>query len=98
MVPELAAGGAGGGGGRARLRTDVDEGGVLVLRVRGGRGGRGTVWAAAHLGGPWAGQGRQRAGELQQVVSSFRLLLGPGVSPASIWGETGNFRLKLLLC
>ena len=80
------AGGGGGGGGAGGGRTDVDEGGELLLRLRGGRGGGGAVRAGAHLGGTRAGQGREGARQLQQVVGSLRLLLGPMVSPASIWG------------
>ena len=93
MVTYLAGGDGGAGGGGACWRTDVDEGGVLVLSVRGGRGGRGTVRAAAHLGGSWTGQGRQGARQLQQVVGSLGLLLGSVVvlAPASIWGEISNF-------
>ena len=89
MVAYLAAGvagGGGGGGGAGGGRTDVDEGGELLLRLRGGRGGGGAVRAGAHLGGTRAGQGREGARQLQQVVGSLRLLLGPMVSPASIWG------------
>ena len=89
MVTYLA-GGAGRGSPStsywARRRTDVDEGGELLLRLRGGRGGGGAVRAGAHLGGTRAGQGREGARQLQQVVGSLRLLLGPMVSPASIWG------------
>merc|ERR1719397_1024578 len=54
--------------------TDVYEGGVLVVRVGGGRGG-GRPGRAA--GRARARQRRQRPRELQQVVRGLRLLLGP---------------------
>ena len=60
---------------------DVDEGGVVVLGVGGGRGGRGARLAhpapGRHVARGGAGQGRQGAGQLQQVLGSLRLLLGP---------------------
>ena len=93
MVTYLAGGDGGGGAGGAWRRTDVDEGGVLVLSVGSRRGGWSTVRAAAHHRGTWTGQGRQGARQLQQVVCSLGLLLGSVelLGPASIWGEISNF-------
>ena len=73
----------------AQLRLgagDVDEGGVLLLRLWAGRGGRGTVRAGPHLGGGGAGQRRQRPAQLQQVVGGLRLLLGPVLGRGRVGG------------
>ena len=57
-------------------RGDVDEGGVVVVICLSGRGGWGTLRTGGGDGGG-AGERGQRPGELQEVVSSLRLLLGP---------------------